>query len=154
MTTMMLFASLTFIGLSIWLIYIWTYNPEGVGLFQKSVITLITLVIAPILLVIELPKIKIIELDTHGLNIVTPIFRKTVKFGWEQLDGYETGIYLTKGGLIKEIYLVADGKVVHEISESYLKNFDEIHRIISRKLKKLGSNEFSPFKYLRRKLFS
>jgi hypothetical protein len=152
MATAIILATILCIGLLIWMIYEWIIDDGHIGLFQRIIITFFPALVLPLVVKIELPKIKRIEVHHKSIKIINPFIGRTRSIDFDRFDGYQTIIHITRSGLVKEIFLISENKVVHEISENYIKNYDEIKRVIARKLKYLGPIEFRYFKYIKERL--
>jgi hypothetical protein len=152
MTIPVIGITILLIGLLFWMAYVWAINMEEIGIFQRLLITFFPLLVLPLIIKIEIPKIKKVEVDNNCVMITNPFIGRTRKINFDNFDGYQTIVHITKKGLTKELFLISENKVVHEISENYIKNYDEIKRVLTRKLRNLGPIEFKYFKYIKERL--
>ncbi len=146
-------ASLLLVGLLLWITYVWVTDMEEIGMFQRIMITFFPLLVTPLMFKIELPKIKRLIITSQGLTIKNTLFGRTTKFDWKDIDGYQTVLHFTRGGSLKELMLIADNKVIHEVSENYIKNYKEVQRVLTRNLKNLGPINYNYFRFIKERLF-
>lgn len=140
------------VGLLIWITYVWLTDMEEIGRFQRIMITFFPLLVTPLIFKIELPKIKRLTISSEGLTIKDSVFGRTSKFDWKDIDGYQTILHFTRGGPLKELMIIADNKVIHEVSENYIKNYTKVKRGLTRNLKNLGPVDYNYFKFIRERL--
>ena len=146
-------ATILLVGILVFITYVWFTDMREIKLFQRSMLTIISILITPLLIIIELPKIKVLILKPEGLVIKNLVFGKTKSYSWNEFDGYQTTSLNTFGGSVTEIMLIANNKVVFEVSSNYIKNYDEMARIIEHNLKSLGPIEYNALRYLKQRLF-
>ncbi|ESU22943.1 hypothetical protein FLJC2902T_32350 [Flavobacterium limnosediminis JC2902] len=82
-------------------------------------------------------KMIVIKIENEAItkrNLLNGIYR--VKF--DECDGYTTAIESTRIGLFEELSIEKGGKKVIIISEKYHLNYQELKKIIDKKLKYLG----------------
>lgn len=152
MVIAMMVASILLVGFLLWITYMWFVDKEEIEIFQRIMITFFPLLLTPLLFKIEIPKIKKLKVDAEGLTIVNPIFSKSDKLDWKDIDGYQSVFHFTKGGTQEELMIIADNKVIYKVSENYIKNYTEVKRALTRNLKNLGAIEYKYFKYIKRRL--
>ena len=152
MTLSVIGVTILLVGLLSWMAYVWITDMEEIGLFQRVLISFFPLLVIPLIFQIELPKIKKLTFDNQGMTIKNPISGRARSLSWNDFDGYQTVIHITRDGLLKELMLVSDNKVIHEISENYIKNYSEVKRAVTRNLKNLGPIDFNYFKYIKQRL--
>jgi len=146
-------ATLVCTGLLTFMIYVWAYDLEGIGLFQRLMITFFPLLVMPLLWRVEMPKIKRIEIDEDGLTLTNPFIGTRTKLLWDNLDGYKTMTHVTRGGLVNELIIVSNGAEIFDISSYYYKNFKEIRRLVTRNLSNVGQKDFKYWDYFKRRVF-
>ena len=118
-------------------------------MFQRVMITFFPLLVLRLGFKIEVPKIKKIEISENGLLISDPIFGQTTSLVWKDLNEYQTVVHFTRDGLLRELMLISENKVIHEVSE----NYSQVKRAITKNLYNLGSIDFSYFEYIKKRLF-
>lgn len=144
--------TIVLLALLSWVTFVWLTNMEEIGLFQRIMITFFPLLVTPLIFRIELPKIKKLTINNQGLTIKNPMTGLTKNLRWNDIDGYQTIVHITRGGLLKELMIVSDNKVIHEVSENYIKNYPEVKRALTKHLKNLGPVDFNYFKYIKERL--
>lgn len=145
-------ATLFCLGLILFMTYVWVYDLRDIGLFQRLMISFFPLLVVPLLLKVEVPKIKRIELDSESLTLINPLFGTKTKFFWTDLDGYKTMTHITRGGLVSELIIVKDGVEVFDISSFYYKNYKQISGFVKRSLRNVGQEDFKYWGYLKRRV--
>jgi len=153
MTISVIGITILLVGLLSWIIYVWLTDMKEIGIFQRIMVTFFPLLVTLLIFKIELPKIKILTICSHILTIKDPIFGGSKKLSWKDFDGYQTVVHYTQGGPLKELMLIANNKIVHEVSENYISNYDEVKKAITKNLKNLGSINFNYIKYLKQRLW-
>ncbi|MEM6846042.1 MAG: hypothetical protein AAF632_27775 [Bacteroidota bacterium] len=98
--------------------------------------------------VIELPKIKIIEITQTEINFIHPITKHENKIQLVSLDGYKKQYQPTRFGLSPALLIYRDGKILQEISSIHVKNLEELEKHLKTKVQYLGLEEFKFFDYL------
>jgi hypothetical protein len=133
--------------------YVWSYDLEDIGLFQRLMITFFPLLVMPLLLRVEMPKIKKIEIDEIGLTLINPFIGTRTVLHWDNLDGYKTMTHVTRGGLVNELIIISNGTEIFDISSHYYKNFNDIRRLVTRNLANVGQKDFKYWDYFKRRVF-
>jgi hypothetical protein len=151
-TSLTIAATLFSIGLLPFLAYDWIYDHWDIGLFQRLWTTFFISLAIPLLLRVEMPKIKRIEIDRDGLMLTNPFIGTWTTISWNNLDGYKTTIHLTRGGLVRELTLVSNGKEIFHISSLYQKNYGEISMLVSRNLRKIAEKNFRWWDFVKRRV--
>lgn len=146
-----LMSTIICIVLIIWMIYVWIVDVEEIGLFQRLMITFFPSLVTPLLLRVEIPKIKRLEIGENGLTITNPFTGHRTFLVWDRFDGYQTMNHVTRSGLVNELFLVLNGNVVHEVSSHYYKNYKDIRNALASHLRPLGQVDLKYFYYLRQK---
>jgi hypothetical protein len=133
--------------------YVWIYDLYDIGLFQRLMITFFPLLVMPLLLRVEMPKIKKIEIDEIGLTLINPFIGTRTVLHWENLDGYKTMTHVTRGGLVNELIIISNGTEIFDISSHYYKNFNDIRILVTRNLSNVGQKDFKYWDYFIRRVF-
>jgi len=136
-----------------YMLYVWIIDMPEIGVFQRILVTSFPLFVTPFIIRIEIPKIKQLAVEDQFLIIKNPILGQTRRFQWSEFDGYQSIVYITRYGPLRELMLISDNKIVHEISENYIKNYPQIKRAITKKLDNLGPVDFNYFRYLKDRVF-
>lgn len=98
--------------------------------------------------IIELPKVKIIEITQSEINFIHPITKHKDRLKLADLDGYKKQYQSTRFGLNPAILIFRDEKILKEISSIHLKNFDELEKHLKTRIQYLGRENFKYFDYL------
>lgn len=146
-------ATLICVGLLTFVTYVWIYDLKDIGMFQRLMITFFPVLVIPLLVRVEMPKIKRIEIDETGITLINPFVGVKTKLTWDNLDGYKTVTHVTRGGLVKELIIVSNGTDVFDISSYYYKNYNEIKRYVMRNLRSIPQKKFGYWKYLKERIF-
>jgi hypothetical protein len=146
-------ATLICIGLLTFMTYVWVYDLEDIGMFQRIMITFFPLLVMPLLLRVEMPKIKKIEIDEDGLTLINPFIGTKRKLLWDNLDGYKTMTHVTRGGLVNELIIISNGTEIFDISSHYYKNYNEIRKLVTRNLSNVGQKDFKYWDYFKKRVF-
>lgn len=146
-------ATLICVGLLTFVTYVWIYDLKDIGMFQRLMITFFPVLVIPLLVRVEMPKIKRIEIDETGITLINPFVGVKTKLPWDNLDGYKTVTHVTRGGLVKELIIVSNGMDVFDISSYYYKNYNEIKRYVMRNLSSIPQKKFGYWKYLKERIF-
>lgn len=152
-TSLTIAATLLGIGLLPFLAYDWIYDHWDIGLFQRLWTTFFISLAIPLLLRVEMPKIKRIEIDRDGLMLTNPFFGTRTTISWDNLDGYKTTTHRTRGGLVRELILVSNGKEIFDISSHYYKNYDDIKRLVSTNLRNIQEEDIKWLDYVKSRVF-
>ena len=145
--TILLLLILTFIA------YVWIVDMKEFDLFQRILMGFFPLFALPFIIRIELPKIKRLIIDEDGITFKNPLTGHSKKMNWNEIDGYQNIVHLTREGLLKELILVSNDKVIFELSENYIQNFQAVRKALTRNLKNLGPVDFDYFQFLKDRLF-
>jgi hypothetical protein len=132
---------------------VWVYDLEDIGMFQRIMITFFPLLVMPLLLRVEMPKIKKIEIDEDGLTLINPFIGTKRKLLWDNLDGYKTMTHVTRGGLVNELIIISNGTEIFDISSHYYKNYNEIRKLVTRNLSNVGQKDFKYWDYFKKRVF-
>ncbi|MFN7600629.1 MAG: hypothetical protein ACK5R0_04440 [Bacteroidota bacterium] len=116
-------------------------------------ITFFPLLVMPLLLRVEMPKIKKIEIDEDGLTLINPFIGTKRKLLWDNLDGYKTMTHVTRGGLVNELIIISNGTEIFDISSHYYKNYNEIRKLVTRNLSNVGQKDFKYWDYFKKRVF-
>ncbi|EAZ79641.2 intimin [Algoriphagus machipongonensis] len=130
----------------------WVNNSDDLGFIQKVVLTGISFFITPLILKIELPKLKRVEIDETKITLTSLLTGRKKQFLTRELDGFKMSLQYAKGGPTYEIILIKNGRPIHGISSNYTKNFGEIKNKLKTQLKNLGIEEFKYFDFLIKRL--
>ncbi len=99
-------------------------------------------------ILIELPKIKRINIDNDSIELTNPITIQTLSLTFNQLDGYKTLNQPTRHGHNEAILIYENGVCIFELSELYFTNYSELKNGIRKSIPNLGQAEFKYFKYI------
>ncbi len=153
-TSLMIAATFLGIGLlATFMVYSWFYNHWDMQLFQRVASTFFLLLVLHFLLIVEIPKIKRIEIDRGGLMLINPFIGTRTNISWDTLDGYKSTTHRTRDGLLRELILVSNGKEIFHISSLYHKNYEEISMLVSRNLRKIAEKDSKWWDYVKRRVF-
>lgn len=146
----------TFLGIGLlatFMVYGWFYNHWDMQFSERVASTFLLLLVLHSLLRVEMPKIKRIEIGRGGLTLINPFIGTQTNISWDNLDGYKSTTHQTRGGLVRELILVSNGKEIFYISSLYHKNYEEIGMLVSRNLRKIAENDSKWWDYVKRRVF-
>lgn len=140
------------VALLTWMSYEWFISEEKLGLAQRILLTVITVTLTPLIFAIELPKLKTVEIDEEKIVLRSLMTgqRKEIHFG--DFEGFKTTTQFARGGPVYELILVINGRPFHDISSTYIKNYNEVRTQLGKQLENLGTEKFEYFKYIRERL--
>ncbi|UII19888.1 hypothetical protein [Fulvivirga ligni] len=128
------------------------YCADELNLSFELILYAVVLLIIPIFIKVELPKMNSLMIDKQGLNIRNIMGRKK-HISWDDFNGFKTTAFTANGGSVEEIILYSQGEAILEISSNYVVNYNDIKKILNLQLKYLGYEKFNFFKYVKDRLF-
>ena len=134
-------------------VYSWLEDDLGIGMGQRIVISIIVVVVGPVYMLVELPKLKSVSIDENEIMMTSILTRVVKRYAISEIDGFKTMTQSTvKGGLVHEILLYRQDRAIQVISSSYIRNFDQLKGAFAKYLKLLGEEKFKVLPYVRDRL--
>lgn len=120
-------------GLLIWMMYEWVAAEKHIELIQRIFFTVLSAILTPLIWIIEIPKVKSVEISADRL-IIENLFTRTKKeVPFDLVDGLKTTSNWTRGGRVYEIIIMVSGKPFHKISTNYIKNYDKVRAELTKR---------------------
>ena len=86
------------------------YCADDLNKSLELILYAVVLLIIPIFIRIELPKMNSLIIDKQGLNIRNIVGRKK-HISWDDLNGFKTTAFTANGGSVEEIILYSQGEL-------------------------------------------
>ena len=128
-------------GLLIWMTYEWIAAEKSIELLQRIFFTGLSAILTPLIWIIEIPKVKSVEIAADRLVIQNLFTRTKNELPFDVIDGLKTTSSWTRGGRVYELIIVVNGKPFHKISTNYIKNYDKIRAELTKRFTVLHADD-------------